>query len=296
VERLIRELADLQHGIVTRDQLLERGVTRHRIQHRVDVGWLVPVYPGVYRVGSRRMTHRGSWLAAVLAAGNAALLSHVSAAGLWRLIDVVPGPVHVSVWNRSSWRPAGIIVHRPRTLDAADRAREHGIPVTTPTRTLLDLAALASPTQLRRAVEAADRLELLDPSALACPCEQSRGRKGTGRLLSLLAHYRPLPETRSELERRFLRLCDDAELPRPAVNVSVEGFEVDFRWFAERLVVELDGYEYHRDRASFERDRRRDAALQLAGFRVFRFTYRRIVHEPDVVTSQLRVALTPAGR
>jgi very-short-patch-repair endonuclease len=140
-------------------------------------------------------------------------------------------------------------------------------------------------------VEAADRLELLEPSALARRCERSRGRKGTGRLLSLLVQYRPLPETRSELERRFLRLCDDAELPRPAVNVSVEGFEVDFVWFAERLVVELDGYEYHRDRASFDRDRRRDAALQLAGFRVLRFTHRRLVDEPDSVVAELRQLL-----
>jgi hypothetical protein len=200
---------------VTRGQLLDRGFTRHQIQRRVHAGWLMPVHLGVDRVGSRRMTHR------------------VSAAALWRLMDPLPGPVHVSVWNRGSWRPAGILIQRPRTLEVPDRACEHGIPVTGPTRTLIDLAGLVSRTQLRRALEAADRLELLDPSDLARRCEQSRGRKGSGRLLSLRAHYRPVPETRSELERRFLRLCDEAALPRPAVNVVVEGFEVDFAWLGE---------------------------------------------------------------
>jgi Protein of unknown function (DUF559) len=206
-------------------------------------------------------------------------------------MDPLPGPVHVSVWNRSSWRPAGILIHRPRTLEVPDRACEHGIPVTGPTRTLIDLAGLVSRTQLRRALEAADRLELLDPSDLARRCEQSRGRKGSGRLLSLLAHYRPVPETRSELERRFLRLCDEAALPRPAVNVVVEGFEVDFAWLDEGVVVELDGYEYHGDRTAFERDRRRDVALQVAGFRALRFTHRRLVDEPDYVIAELRQAL-----
>jgi hypothetical protein len=150
---------------------------------------------------------------------------------------------------------------------------------------------MVSPTQLRRALEAADRLGLLEGSDLARRCERSRGRRGTGRLLSLLAQYRPLPETRSELERGFLRLCVDAGLPRPAVNVPLEGFEVDFLWPKERVAVELDGYEYHRDQASFERDRRRDVVLQLAGFRVLRFTYRRLVDDPGGTLTELRQIL-----
>jgi very-short-patch-repair endonuclease len=105
-----------------------------------------------------------------------------------------------------------------------------------------------------------------------------------------------VPGTRSELERRFLRLCDDAEVSRPAVNVVIEGFEVDLAWLHGRVVVEVDGYEYHRDRASFERDRRRDVALQVAGFRVLRFTHRRLVDEPDYVIAELRQALAADAR
>jgi hypothetical protein len=163
--------------------------------------------------------------------------------------------------------------------------------VTTPSRALLDLAATVSPTRLRRAFEAADRLELLDPTALASLCDNAGGRKGTGLLGALLVEHQELPWTRSELERRFLRLCDRAGIPRPAVNVPVEGFEVDFFWPAERLVVELDGWSFHRGRAAFERDRSRDAALQVAGYRVLRITYRRLVEDPDSVVREIRALL-----
>jgi very-short-patch-repair endonuclease len=132
---------------------------------------------------------------------------------------------------------------------------------------------------------------VLDLDELAQLCRTSSGRKGTGRVASLLAHYRPLPETRSELERRFLRICREAGLPPPAVNVPVAGLEVDFLWPAARLVIELDGYEFHRDRASFERDRRRDAILQLAGYRVLRVTHRRLVEETASVVAELRTML-----
>jgi predicted transcriptional regulator of viral defense system len=290
---LIRQLADRQHGIVTRGQLLERGFTRHQIQQRIRMGWLVVVHPGVYRVGSGRVTHRGRWLAAVLACGSDAVLSHLSAAALWRLIAPVVGPVHVTTQNQTR-RRRGIIAHRTRSFGPSEVTREHGIPVTSPSRTLVDLAAVVPRTQLRRALEATDRLELLDVQALIRRCEDGNGRKGTGTLLSLLAHFRPLPETRSELERGFLRVCDDAGLPRPAVNVVVEGVEVDFAWFSERVVAEVDGYEYHSNRSAFEKDRRRDVTLQLAGFRVLRFTHRRLVEEPDQVVAELRHALAAA--
>lgn len=163
--------------------------------------------------------------------------------------------------------------------------------MTTPARTLLDLAGILSPTRLGRAFEAADRLELVDLPALAALCAAARGRKGIGHLRSIVAQHRELPWTRSELERRFLRLCDGAGIPRPAVNVPVEGYEVDFLWPRQRLVVELDSYSFHRARAAFERDRKRDATLQLAGHRVLRLTDRRLVQEESSVVRGLRELL-----
>jgi very-short-patch-repair endonuclease len=152
-------------------------------------------------------------------------------------------------------------------------------------------------------LEAADRLQLLDPHKLAELCESARGRAGAGRLRALAAEHRALPETRSELERRFLYLCDRAALPRPAVNVLIAGFEVDCFWPVHRRVVELDGYEFHRDRASFERDRRRDAALHVAGHTVVRLTHRRLVDDEASVVAELEELLgsrprarNPAGR
>jgi very-short-patch-repair endonuclease len=188
----------------------------------------------------------------------------------------------------------GIAVHRPRRLEDEDRAVGWAIPLTGPSRTLLDLAAVLGPSALRRALDAADRLELLDTRRLGRLCEVP-GRRGTRRLRALLAQHRPLPETRSELERRFLRLCDDAGLPRPAVNVAVAGFEVDFHWPAARLVAELDGYAHHRGRAGFESDRRRDAAITAVGNRVVRFTNRRLTDEAQAVVTELRAMLGATG-
>ena len=237
-------------------------------------------------------------MAGVLACGDAAVLSHLPSAALWRLAEVrglrpeVTLP-HETRDGRRVNRP-GVTIHRSRWLPAEHLAVRYGIPVTTPPRTLLDLTGTVSPSRLRRAFEAADRLELLDVAELAAICDQATGRRGIGRLRRLVAEHRELPWTRSELERRFLRLCERAGIPRPAVNVDVEGFEVDFYWPGERLVVELDGYSTHRGRAAFERDRRRDAALQVAGHPVLRVTDRRMRFDAAGVVTDVRRLLRPS--
>jgi very-short-patch-repair endonuclease len=286
---LVVELASRQHGVVARRQLLAAGVSSAAVGRMITSGWLTRLHAGVYLVAGRQLDPLARRMAAVLAAGSEAVLSHTSAGALWEIVEQVPGPVHVTV-RSGRRRRRGIILHRDSDLDRF-RTVHKRIPVTTPSRTILDLAAILSPRRLQQAAETADRRGLLDTPELTHLCEATRGRKGTGRLRSLLARHQPLPETRSELERRFLRLCRDAGLPWPAVNVPVAGLEVDFLWRAARLVVELDGYAFHRDRASFERDRRRDAALQLAGHRVVRITHRRLAEDAASVQAELKALL-----
>jgi hypothetical protein len=292
----VTALAKRQHGVVARRQLLAIGASSSAIARMIASGWLIRVHAGVYAMAGIPLTRHARCMAAVLAAGRTAVLSHTSAGALWGFMDPLPGPIHVTVPHENGLARArdgrrGILLHRTRYLPDPQRKIRQRIPATSASRTLLDLAGSLAPTQLRRVVEAGDRLDLLDIDQLVRLCEQSRGRKGPGRLRSVLALHRPLPDTRSELERRFLRLCQDAGLPMPAVNVAVEGFEVDCLWPEHRLVVELDGYAFHRDRAAFERDRRRDGALQLAGYRVIRVTHRRLVEEQAAVVAELRALL-----
>jgi uncharacterized protein DUF559 len=177
-------------------------------------------------------------------------------------------------------------------LHLDDRAVREAMPVTSVARTLLDLAEVLRPHQLERVVEEAERLRLFDLRAVEEVCHRSHGRRGLGALRTVLAGVSPAaPLIRSELERRFLALCQEAGLPSPAMNVFVAGYEVDALWFEPRLVVELDGFAYHGDRAAFERDRIRDAALQLAGYRVLRLTPRRLEKEPAAVAETVRTLL-----
>jgi very-short-patch-repair endonuclease len=177
-----------------------------------------------------------------------------------------------------------------------DRALRDGIPVIAVPRTLLDLAEVLGPRQLERAFEHAERLGLLDVRALRRLCERSRGRRGLRTLGDLLAAGSEPTDTRSALERRFAALCRAGDLPPPAFNVGVGGFEVDALWPRERLIVELDGYLFHRTRRAFESDRARDADLQLAGYRVLRITSRRLDREPAAVAATVRRLLAEGAR
>jgi len=163
--------------------------------------------------------------------------------------------------------------------------------VTSVERTLIDIAASGTAGQLRRALEEAAHRELFDAFALGAKIARAPGRRGMAELRARIGAYRPLPQTDSKLERRFLRLLDRAGIPMPGVNVPLLDYEVDCLWERERLVVELDSFEHHRDRATFESDRSRDVVLGLAGYRVLRFTHRRIVEQPAVVIEAMRSGL-----
>lgn len=260
-------VAARQHGMVTTAQLAEAGIGRRSVARRVAKGWLVQRHRGVYQVGPVQAP-RGAEMAAILATGPGSLLSHDTAAALWGFRPPHDGPIHVTTTRDQRPRP-GIRTHRTTRTDSLDAAVLQGLPLTGAQRTLDDLARTLRGAELDRAREQAAVLGLI-----------GRGHEPAF--------------TRSEAERRLLRLVRKARLPEPRTNVRLHGYEVDFLWPAARLVVEVDGFAFHRTRGAFERDRRRDADLAAAGYTVVRFTWRQITQEPEAVVAQLAVLLRRA--
>jgi very-short-patch-repair endonuclease len=295
-DRAIAGIAASQHGVVTRAQLLGVGLSRKAIQHRLDKHRLHPIHRGVYLVGHPIPPPLAREMAAVLACGDAAVISHDSAAAMWRIRSQPEGPIHITLSSRTNRSRPGIRLHFTRAL-GADEVRTHrGIPVTAPIRTLIDLASVLSLRELERAYEAAQVSNLLRPQALRSVLSASRARPGYATIKVLLDHDRAPALTRSEAERRLLDLLRAADLVPDGVNVRVGRHEVDFLWHEQRLVVEVDGFAYHANRAAFERDRLRDAELQAAGYRVMRVTWLQIEERPEAVIGRIAQALAPAAR
>ena len=232
-------------------------------------------------------------MAATLAIGSESAVSHRSGAGHWGFRFMAPGArVDVIVPRGRADRRGGIALHRTRHLPAEDVTVLDGIPVTTVARTLVDLAAVLGSEQLRRSFEEAERLSLLARGELELVLTRSNGRRGVGRLRALIEAQRaPTPRTRSNAELRFFRLCESAGLAMPEVNARVAGFEVDFLWRRERLIVELDGSSFHDRPGQGERDRRKDVSLSLAGYEVHRFGTDRVYAEPTVLLGEVRMLL-----
>jgi hypothetical protein len=259
IDHEIATMAAAQHGVIAHRQLLEIGLVRGAIQRRIRAGRLLPVHLAVYAVGHWRLSICGRWSAAVLACGPGALLSHESAAELLGIAHASGSLPHVTAPGRTRVHHEGIVLHLPRRLHREDVSTTDAIPVTSVARTLLDLSERVSRRRLDRAVEEAERRGLFDLAAVERLVDRSRGRRGRRRLRAAVSAYRAAPFTRSKLERRFLDLCRGRLLASPTANSFVAGSEVDMAWPEHRLVVELDGHEFHRTRAAFERDRIRDA-------------------------------------
>jgi very-short-patch-repair endonuclease len=289
--RRLAALAARQHGVVALWQLVALGLGRGAIRHAVAAGRLHRIHAGVYAVGHARLTQNGRWMAAVLAGGAGAVLSHGSAAALWGLVRARRARTDVTVVARGRAQRRGIALHQVRSLHADDRTIRDSIPITSLSRTLLDFAEVAPPRQLEKAYDQAERLRLLDVRVLARVCARSPGRRGLKPLGALLRGSREVADTRSDLEDDFAAFCRSHRLPMPAFNALVEGFLVDAVWPGRRLVVELDSWSFHRTRDAFERDRARDEALQLARHRVIRVTSRRMAHEPAALEVTLRALL-----
>jgi hypothetical protein len=274
---------------VSRAQLAELGVSAATIDHWVRRSRLLVVHRGVYALGHGALRVEGRRLAAVLACGPGAVLSHRSAAAHWELLRTEQTRADVTT-PRTRRAIPGIRLHRSRSLDEKDTTTHEGIPITTIARTLLDLAATVRADRLERALAQAERLQLYDHRAIENVLERSNGHPGTGALARATAQEPKL--TRSELEAMFLALVRRAGLPEPDANSSLDapdhpGLEPDFYWPALRLVVETDGWETHGTKSAFRSDRRKDAALTAAGYRVMRFTYDDVVYEPDTVVARL---------
>jgi very-short-patch-repair endonuclease len=281
-------LATHQHGVVTQAQLRALGLSSQALYARAANGRLHRVHRGVYALGRPEVPIEGKWMAAVFACGQGALLSHRSAAALHGLIRSARTMVDVTIPRRTGLSRPGIRLHRSTGLVPADRASVKGIPCTSPAWTLLDLARDAPRNVLERACDQAELLRVLDMAAIEELLIRREGQPGTVRLSEVLGTGlvgQDIP--RSELERRLLALCRAAELPLPEVNVWVpvpgDEIKVDFLWREQHLIVEVDGFETHRTRQAFGRDRRRDRVLAVHGWRVVRFTWEDVTRRPGHV-------------
>jgi very-short-patch-repair endonuclease len=274
-DAVVARIAARQYGVVSLEQLGRAGLREGSVRRRVERGRLHRVHRGVYAIGHSGLSIEGLWMAAVLALGPGAAISHVSAAQLWRLL---PQPragwtsehspvVHVTAPTRAGrGRRSGLRIHRPKLLDQADVTRRDNIPVTTPSRTLIDLRRTVPRPQFAAALREAEFIGLpvddLEPD-----------------------------HTRSELEARFLALCRRHRVPRPEVNVRLGPFTVDFLWPTSHLIVELDGYQGHAGRVAFEADRARDVELKALGYEVLRLTWRQVAGGSAGTAALLRKVL-----
>ncbi len=283
-------LCERQHGVVTRRQLLGLGFSEKAIERRLGSGRLhhVSSVRGAYVVGRGEVSTEGRWMAAVLVCGDGAVLSHSSAAALMR-IGVERDAMEVSVPGHSHRARSDIEIHRRSSLRPGDAGEFKRIPVTSPALTIIDLAADRSNSDpvVERAVNEADKYDLITPHDLRAELEAHRSQSGVARL-RLMLDRRTFRLTRDELERRFLPLAAEAGLPPPLTANWVNGFEVDFHWPKLGLVVETDGLRYHRTPAEQARDRLRDQTHTAAGLTQLRFTHGQVRYEPEHVRAILR--------
>ncbi len=295
MDRQVAALAARQHGVVALRQVEQIGLSVGSLRHRLRSGRLHPVMRGVYAVGHTRLTAEGRWMAAVLALGPGAVLSHRSAAALLGIRPTARERIEVTAPSRRTKPRAGIQLHeaslRPEEITTRD-----AIPVTLPSRTLVDLCGVLSTDQLRRALEQAEILRVLDLDALR---SAARGRRGARALIVLLKEREiGARRTRSELEQRFLELLRHTGLPLPETNVLLDAgsrsIEVDCLWRDAGLVVELDGLTTHHTRHRFEADRDRDRAMAVVGLTVVRVTWRQLHLDSAGLARDLERLLSPS--
>ena len=287
VWHVVHALASRQRGLVMREQLVEAGLTRSAIAHRIRTGRLRRVHPAVYTIATLELPLLARALAALMAAGPGSVLSHLTAAILWRLLPDDGGPIHVINTQGHRRAPDGVVLHRTH-LESKDIRHHHGLPVTSPTRTL----ELLPSHSLNDAVDQARAGRLLTSAELRALTTTTR-RPALREALGDDHGF-----TRSQAERLLLKLVTRAGLPQPLTNTHLHGHEVDALWPDHRLIVEIDSYTHHSSRAAFETDRLRDATHTAHGYRTLRITWRQLTRRPEAIAARLAaaLALTPAER
>jgi hypothetical protein len=302
-ERRLAGIAGAQNGVVTLRQLREIEITARSASHRAERGAMHRIHRGTYAVGHRSVGRLGALRAAALACGEGAVISHGTAAAYWGLRDRWPTLVDVIVPGQAGRKIDGVRCRRCRSLRPAEIAAPWDVPLTTPMRTLVDLAGMLAESSLRRTVERAAALKRLDLSALDDAICRAGGRRGIVTLRTIADEWRSedgsVPDLNGDFEAMVLPRLMALGLPRPVCN-STLAFEerrlrVDFLWREQRLVVESDGFQTHATPIAFQRDRERDQLLLAAGYRVARVTWRQITDDAGAVADRIARALRPAG-
>jgi very-short-patch-repair endonuclease len=290
-------IAQVQRGRVARRQLLAAGVSSSAVGRMARKGLLISEHVGVYAVVHAAPLPLARETAALLACGDRALLSHISAAAAWRIVDLPDGPVDVTVASLGTGRRRpGIALHRSGNLIRRDVRIHEGLPVTSPARTLLDLAGCLDRRSLERALdEALTVRRIVTRAQILDVCDRAGGHAGASGLRSLAAR-RNTAITHSEAERRCLELIREAGLPEPRTQVRVAGYTVDLFWPDHRVAFEIDGFRFHTSRSAFDRDRRKDLALKAAGVDPNRVSRDQVVHEPLMTVASIAAALTRAAQ
>ncbi|MHB1569258.1 MAG: DUF559 domain-containing protein, partial [Solirubrobacteraceae bacterium] len=292
----VADLAGSQYGLVTRSQLHELGLGRAAVDHALERGRLRSVHRGVYAVGHVALPPLAPYMAAALAVGPGAVVSHGSAAALWGIRSGAKGPVELTLAGRDAGRRRdGLIVHRCHALDVADQGSLRGIPVTAAARALLDITPGLTDRELERAFDAALKAQLVAPVDVEAAVARAPGRPGAARLSALARLELGSGDTRSDGEERLIALVRAGGLPEPETNVPIGPYIVDALWRRERLIVEVDSHRFHGTRRSFEADRERDLFLAAAGYEVMRITWTQLYTRPEQVLVRLTQRLATAA-
>jgi hypothetical protein len=289
----MRLLAERQHGVLATWQLIEGGIGEGVIRRRREHGSLIPLHQGVYALGHQRLTREGRWMAAVLACGPGAVLSHFNAGHHWHMCGS-RGPIEV-LRQSGGFRlegHRGIRLHQTRRLHEYEVTLERGIPVVVRERVLLDLAARTDAKRLERVVVQTYKSGQMDWGRLGQITKRRRGCKGVGRLRQIALEVDPEAlETKSVSEIDFLALWRQMSMLMPVCNVLLEGHMVDFLWSAQKVIVETDSWSHHGDRPTFESDHQRDVDLVAAGYDIHRTTYKMLERNPEPFLRNVRRAL-----
>jgi hypothetical protein len=291
----IAAVAGYQRGRVSRAQMIAAGVSDDTVDRLIARGQLHREHRSVYAVGHSAPTPLAAETAAVLACGENAVLSHRTAAVIHRLIPHGDNEIHVTIRGRHGPRPTGVHVHRTRTLNRAEVAVVEQLPVTSPLRTIFDLAGTADLATTERAVEEAITQHMVTESALRAQATDARGRRAATRITAILDAYDEPGITKSKAERRFRRLLRAGELPPPRTNFPFHGHSLDCYWPDLGVVVEVQGYKFHSSRKKFEHDTRKAAKLAAAGLSVSYVTWLQMENEPFAVVARTAQALAMAA-